>query len=231
MRALRDERGFTLVEMLVASFVGVIILFAAFSLIDAASSSQRKTDARIEAVQRGRTAMEVITRQLRSQICLGQGKPSLLAGESDRVVFYASLDKAPTRSGILQIDERTLRFESTGGNRGRIIEEVRRGTGTPPNVTFPSSPSTSRVVVADIERAGSGAPIFRYFKYDAPNSPNMVELSRPVASSQRDLTVRVDVAFDSYPKGGEGNARVVYADQAFIRTADPTDPEHSPKCI
>jgi type II secretory pathway pseudopilin PulG len=237
MSRLRSEHGFTLIETLVAGAVGLFILTAAGGVLMMAQAAQKKTAERITAVQNGRTVMDLMTRQLRSQVCLGHGsnnveRPAIDVAEPDRVVFFSSLSTAPTVSGQLDIDQHTLRFVPSAGdpNVGRIEQVVTQGLGTPPDMTFPG-PTRTTVLVNRVSRPTASAPIFRYWKYSAQNSPVMTELATPVPLAERQLLVRVDIAFDSYPDSGNAKQKTAFADQAFVRTADPTDPEHSPKCI
>ena len=55
-----DQSGFTLTELLIAISIGLVLLFAAFTLLDRASSASQEIIDRQDAVQRGRQAMELI---------------------------------------------------------------------------------------------------------------------------------------------------------------------------
>jgi prepilin-type N-terminal cleavage/methylation domain-containing protein len=232
-RAAHDERGFTLVELLVASMIGVIIIMGALQLMDFTVKSGRQTSDRVEAVQQGRSAVEEMTRQLRSQVCISANDPSLIEGTADRVVWHASLAAAPTQSGKLTLQRRTLEFVPSGSDpdRGRLVETVAPVTATAPAITYGATQST-RVIAQDVARVSAGAPIFTFHKYDKDNSPTLLELPRPVPAAERALVVRVDFGFHAYPEQRTSDKlRTVFEGQAFVRTADPTDPEHSPKCF
>ena len=69
-RRASDERGFTIIELMVAMSVGMVVLLAAFMLLDRSFTASGQIADRQEALQRGRQAMELITRQLRSQVCV-----------------------------------------------------------------------------------------------------------------------------------------------------------------
>ena len=229
----RDEGGFTLVELLMASAMGVVIVLGALQLMDFTVKSGRQTTDRVEAVQKGRIAVEQMTRQLRSQVCVSANDPSLIEGTSDRVVWHGSLAGAPTPSGKLELQRRVLEFVPVAGDpdRGSITEEVSPVTATTPAITYGPVQST-RTIAQDVARVSPGAPIFRFHKYDKDNSPALIELARPVPTAERALVVRVDLAFHAYPEQRTSDKlRTVFEGQAFVRTADPTDPERSPKCF
>ncbi len=159
-----DESGFTLPELLTAIVIGMVVLMAAFMLLDRTVSSSARIAERQEAVQRGRLAMELVTRQLRSQVCLADDTP-ILAGDDNSVTFYANLSSNPNSA-----QKRALRYVAA---EKRIYEDVYTGTGTYPTLTFPTSPTTSkellRPVVQANEKVGSTLvprPIFRYYRYE-----------------------------------------------------------------
>ena len=164
LRQLRsDQSGFTLPELITAMAIGLIVLLAAFMLLDRAVSGSTRLADRQEAVQRGRLTMELITRQLRSQVCLGQAQP-ILAGDDNSVTFYSNLSSNPNAA-----QKRSLRYVAA---EKRLYEDVYNGTGTFPSLTFPASPSQSREMLKPMtqttEKVGSAfviRPIFRYYKY------------------------------------------------------------------
>ena len=85
MRRLRaEERGFTLIEMLTAMSIGVIVSFAIFSLVEVTMRRSADISNRVDTTQRARTAMDQITRQLRSQVCTQRGDGSQIRGRSMR---------------------------------------------------------------------------------------------------------------------------------------------------
>jgi Tfp pilus assembly protein PilW len=69
MRFRSGQSGLTLVELLVTMASGLIVSFAAFTLIDITLHSSGRVADRIDATQRGRVAMEHLV-QLLSSGCL-----------------------------------------------------------------------------------------------------------------------------------------------------------------
>ena len=127
---LRDEDGFTLVELLAAMVVGMIVLFAVFGLLDGAVRIHARTTDQIETSGRGRLAIDLMSQSLGSRICLGE-VPSLVAASDTSVEYYASL--APERAGVrLEAQRRRLTFSG-----GAIREEMWTSSPpvSPPDVT------------------------------------------------------------------------------------------------
>ena len=79
------------------------MLFGGISVLDSTLRISRTTQARVDTAQRGRTAMEIITRDLRSQVCLSATAPSLTTATTTNVIYYANLgvvDANPERHEI-----------------------------------------------------------------------------------------------------------------------------------
>ena len=238
-RRLREEEGLTLIELLVATTIGTIVLLAAFSLVDMAVDGQARTENRIQAVQRGRSAMELVSRQIRSQMCIGKNLPPVLEARENTLTFYASVAAAPTATTAPPVQRRTLTYVpyDDGSDRGYISESfVTSSGGTLPDLTFPETSRQTRRLVENISPI-PGTPVFRFYKFDPDTSPNMLPLTQDptagVAEADRKLIVQVRAAFRSWSDGGLGAERVRtdFDSKILVRTADPTDPTRSPKCI
>jgi prepilin-type N-terminal cleavage/methylation domain-containing protein len=228
-RRLRDERGFTLVEVLVSTSLGVALLMAAFTLSSAFSHAQTRVSDRSESIARGRTAMEQIVQQLRSQVCLGPGYPAITYGDDNHITFYADL---ANRTFIPQ--KRDLQFAS-----GALTENDYDGTttGGQPPFSFGARPSRTRVILDKLQlqrtTAGVNVPFFRYYMFDGgdPIRPSRL-LATPLSADDAQRVVQITVSFGALPsRGGSGTIAEPFTANVYVRTADPTDPEHSPLCI
>jgi len=239
IRRLRSERGFTLIELLIATTIGTIVVLASFTLVDLTVDSQARTENRLSALARGRSAMEIITRQVRSQICLGRGIPPIVSATDDRIVFYAGLGTAAqSTASTPRIERRTLEFipePDLGGGRGYVQQTVEVGAGTPPDVTFTGTPVTTRIA-ENVSRA-EGIPFFRYYRYDPVQSPDMLLLTPApatgLADADRRMTVQVRTTFDAWPDNVNRSDRITTQldSKVLVRLADPSDPTRSPQCI
>jgi hypothetical protein len=177
--------------------------------------------------------MEQISRQLRSQLCPNNNAqdPAISVAERDRIVFFGSIASEPTTSGQLTLQRREIAFVQSAGNpnRGDIVERVTPVTATKPAMAYGTQ--TQRTLANDVARASSGSAFLRYFKYSTTVSPDTVELTAPVPLADREVIMRIDVAFDAFPTGtNESKLKSVFTEQAFVRTADPTDPTRTPRC-
>lgn len=220
-----DQRGFTLVELLVTTSIGVVVLMAVFGLLDVSLRASSRVEDRAEVTQRGRVAMEQLTQQLRAQTCLGSGVPAMTQADSTSMTFYADLGDdtfTPQRRRLVY-------------SNGAITEFLYAGTGTPPNMTFSATPMRTRTVVTNIVPVGS-TPIFRYYAFtpdgSSPVTPSVL-LASPLSTTDLARTVRIAISFIVQPTRGPQNNAVqsTFENYVYVRTSDPTDPERSPACL
>lgn len=230
VRRLRDERGFTLIELLVTCAIAVGLLLATFTVFDSALRAQVRVADRTDAVQRGRTAMEQLVQQLRSQVCLGAGMPAIEYGDATTVRFYADLAQTnfvPQR--------RELQF--AGGTVTERVYAGRLGTDPkgPPYV-FATTPMRVRDVTDHLARRSEGGVTIPYLTYYAFNGDDPVrpstELAVPLSDADRARVVQIRVSYLALPSRGAAPERgEPFSTNVYVRTADPLDPDHSPLCI
>lgn len=211
---LGDERGLTLVELLISLVVGTMIMLAAYGLLDSTWSGTRRINDRVEATQRGRLAMAEIVRQLRSQVCVQPGSAPIVDGRGDSVTFYSF-----TGTGPYSPERHTIQFDPQTRS---IVDHVYVGQGTPPEMTYPAAPTRRRILLTDVVRAGE-APIFSYYAWTSSGSvvPS-VQLATPLSAADAARTVRVVVQFRALPVGKTTSGEsIVLQDEAFARQANP----------
>lgn len=199
-RVREDERGMTLVELLVGLVAGMVVLLAAFMAIDAANKLSFGTTSRIEQISRGREAMERMSRAIRAQQCFGSVRPMTYASDT-AMEFYSSVAIQPTTAINAQQPVQKMRLEwlpDTSADAaklektntvGDIYQTIWNGvTDATGKTTFPTI--TSKAIIAnDVERApdrrnaNTYAPIFRYFKYAATTGSGRVDYTSPVSTA------------------------------------------------
>jgi prepilin-type N-terminal cleavage/methylation domain-containing protein len=191
---LAGEDGFTLVELLVAMVVGLVVIFAAFSVMDGSWRLNAKTTDHIETTNRGRLAMDTITQQLGSRICLQSETPAqgwLVTATDSQVEYYASVtnETAPR----LVVERRRLTYRPTTKD---ILFEAWTGSAPPPTPppAKTTTPTITRVVAQGVEPAGS-TPIFRYYvPQGTPPLPTLL-LTPPIALADANNVLLVKVNF------------------------------------
>jgi prepilin-type N-terminal cleavage/methylation domain-containing protein len=228
---LRDERGMTLTEVLAAMAIAVIISLAGFSLIEAVMKRTGEVSSRVETTQRARQAMDNITRDLRSQVCVLRTDPapgmttarSIYSASANSVTFFGDTADESWHSGVATMPVPTLRTISlTGGTvhptskllLGATITETIRPGANDANVvggvTFASaSGQTTRTELSEAmpvkDAAGNDLPIFTYYAYDTATPPAPTVLLDPKSGSLSDADVaqvaRIKINFRVLPAG------------------------------
>lgn len=224
---LASERGFTLIELVVSVAIGMVIVLAIAALMDSAEGQTTRITSRVDGTQRGRSAMEQIVQRLRSQVCLGSATP-VISAQATEVTFYADFgDEAFTPE--------KRRFYVSGD---LLKEDMWVGSGTPPNVTFATTPTQTRTVATGIDQAkdgaGSALPYFTYYAYNAatPTEPSE-ELAAPLTSDDLTRLVRLQVAFRTRVPHQDERVDTTFVNSVTVRMANPSDPEQDkrgPQC-
>lgn len=231
-RLRSEQAGVTLVELMVAMVIGLIVTFASLTVLGRATTVSNEVADRQDAVQRGRQAMELITRQLRSQVCLGESAEPISYGDGATVTFYADLS-----NGSTNVQRRKLTFVAPSGSPGQITEDVFAGSGTYPDLTYDATPTSSRVLLSGVRQtqvSGADQPVFRYYAFQ-PGSPtgDLQELSTPLSAADASRTVMVRIAYVAMPERTVPSDldATTLQDDVYVRLADPTRPLEGPRCL
>jgi type II secretory pathway component PulJ len=236
MRRFDDQRGFTLVELLVSCMLGMIVLLAIFGLVDTTNRTSSRITQRVDASQRGRTAMEQMTQALRSVVCVKEPAATapgvIQSGDNQQITVYAQLQKAPAGQASPSApvtERREYRYDAAADT---LTETVWAGAGALPDLTFPSTATRRRSVLTNVAEPPGGR-VFTYYAYKADGTIDPTPLATPLSVADLARVVRVRVSFVSRPSDG-GTVRAVQAPfQNFISMrlpVDPSAPGDGPTC-
>ncbi len=146
IRRLRSEEGVTLMEVVVASTIGVVLSLALFGFLDTTSRSSEQTAARIDAAKTGRPVLATIMDRLHST-CVAPDLAPVLQGSDDRSIWFLN----QTGSAVTPTPVKRQHHLRTRRPR-RLTESSTRSTGgTAPNWTFASSPSSTRIMAEPVQ--------------------------------------------------------------------------------
>ena len=208
----------------------MIVLFAAFTVLDRTISASGQIADRSEALQRGRQAMALITRQLRSQVCVGTTTP-IVSGTDTSISFYADLtDGTPTADqqahAHLRLDDR---------HDHRIGRSRRRDLPQPHLHRHRDELAAADEGQADPRDDGTTLrPIFRYYGYQTgTTNGTLVQLSAPLSATDLKRVAVIKVGFRAFalrPISNDEDSSVL-EDDVYTRTAVPTELQGAPECI
>jgi prepilin-type N-terminal cleavage/methylation domain-containing protein len=158
---LRDPRGFTLIEVLVAMIAGTIVLFALVLILEITINQTSRIDETAQVNQAGRTTMTKIVDELQSACLETKFAPVQAKSTEDSIRFAAAFtekaDIAYSEAAIHKIEwsptAETLtesKYAGTSGENGKIV--------------FSETPESATTRLGEKITRGA-VPIFRYYKY------------------------------------------------------------------
>lgn len=215
---VRDERGYTIVELLVAMTVSLVVLGAIMTIVQVATRHQDRVAERVAANQLARPVMTRIVDRLHSA-CVAPGIAPIQAGSTSSAMILLSkageaVSPTPDRYVVSLAD-------------GALTETAYAATGgQAPTWTFSGTPVYSRQLVDGVDAAALGeppaaVPVFRYYAYDGGEVEDTPLPVPPEGLSAADAarTVQVDIAFAVTPgsAGPDQNATIAITDSATLR--------------
>ena len=136
---LRQEDGFTLPELLTTMTIGMILVLATMTLVEVTMRRTGESQDRVEALQGGRIALDTMTRELRSRVCLPRVADvdapqfSIDAASPDSITFFTDMRDTSTGGStavpagyIAGPDKRTLTYVPDAAKpiNSKIVESV-----------------------------------------------------------------------------------------------------------
>lgn len=199
LRELRsDERGMTLVELMVAIGIGSVVLAAALTIFLNGLSGAATVQDRSEAAQRARAGFDRVTSLVGAQVCNGvtnAGAP-VVSGGKNGVFFTASTEDADAIPTGYE-----LRYD---GATDQLWEYRYALTGAENVAGYRAWAATSSSSSQLIENAtpDGSRHVFRYYGVDDATTGAFVELDADgsgLTASERARVLRIDVALRVLP--------------------------------
>jgi prepilin-type N-terminal cleavage/methylation domain-containing protein len=163
---LRDEHGFTLVEMLVASALSIVVFGASLSFVNASRSASDKNSNRSDSVLQSRDGLERLVREARTALPVGGATPSPAVTASS-LVFQRVAPGASSDVVLASQTKEWVRWACSGTtcNRTSSASYPPPSSGGPTLVTaladtnvFTLAGTNVLNVVMNISVGGSGTP-------------------------------------------------------------------------
>src|ERR1700735_2754780 len=106
--SLASERGFTLLELLVAISMGIVISLAAFSFLGFATSDVARINERVRVQQIARTTLENIMLELHSACVTPSVIPIQIKSNGSKIMF---ISEAGAGSYLSSVREHEITYE------------------------------------------------------------------------------------------------------------------------
>lgn len=169
----RDERGFTLIETLVAMFSAVIVVGALYSILDISVQQTAHVTDSVQAAQIGRISMTKLVDELHSA-CIAPGFAPVQEtsmektnNEESKLVFVNAYGNEAELTNAYKHE--IIWKKSTG----LLIDKAFKATGgTSPEFSWSTTPTETRLGedISEGELSGKPIPIFKYYKYNTESS-------------------------------------------------------------
>jgi len=232
MSAIREESGFTLIEMLVTILMGMLILSALVTIMITTLDQTTRYFSKIDATQHARVGVEQIENELHSA-CVTDNVTPVLTGSTGTTLQFVS--QYGTSASLTPVEHVISWNSSTGVLTDATYAEtgVTINSSGVPVYTFSTTASNTRTVLINVTETGT-TPIFEYFKYQVPTNssnqpytapdgndyemlidgtnaipgtstvPAAQPLTTPLSSSDASLTSEVMINMTVGPSGGTG---------------------------
>src|SRR4051794_11155311 len=216
MRVLREENGFTIVELLVTMLTSLVLMGAITTITIASLHNQDRINRRVDANQRVRPVMTRIVQELHSACVAPRMTPIIGDGTATgstgtRISFLSKSGAAVTPTPDLHV------ITLSGGTLSEAIYPATGGTQPGP-WTFSGTASSNQQVLTNVSAPAAG--MFQYYDFvngQVDTSPTVVPLSATDASK----TAVVKVTISSSPRNGvssfDPNSSLVVSNSVDLR--------------
>jgi Tfp pilus assembly protein PilW len=211
---LADERGMTLVELLVATSAGIVVLFGVTLAVIVTQRETNRVASHVDANQRARLTMGKVIDQLHSACVAYNIAPVQENSSGTSITFLhqtgSAVSPTPVKSTIA-LSGTTLSqsdYPATGGSA--------------PTWTFAVTPSSTVQLMTGVSAISGSVPIFRYFAFSGGGvSSTPPAMTSGVLGANAAKAVQVDVAFKaspmSTPIANDSGAATPIQDSALLR--------------
>jgi Flp pilus assembly pilin Flp len=207
--SIRDERGATMIEVLVGMASGMVVLFGLTTVIVATLHTTTRISARTDANRNARLTITKITEQLRSSCIAPRIAPVLVGSTGTSLIFLHQ------RGSEVVLDPIKSKIELVNGTLTQY--DYAKTGGAMPSWTFSSTPYAQRQLATGISSNPPGGSIFTYLGYSG-KSINLALPATPSLNAEGAAnTVAVRVAFSAAPRNGSASDAAQVRDTALLR--------------
>jgi hypothetical protein len=209
---LRDEKGTTLVELLVGMGMGMVVLAGLSVVLIVTLHGNARVDARVEATDNANVVMTRIITELHSA-CVTPTVAPVQAGSSNIKLIFTH----GSYGGTAAVTEAATLSEITYSETEHTL------TQTDP-------PSKPRILLSNVSPISSPEPepVFSYWKYEngsLAKAPLSANAPSGLTSANAKETILVKIAFNAAPKAepvSDAGADTAVRNSATLRLTPPS---------
>lgn len=212
--ALKDQRGTTLVELMVAMAAGSVVLFALTMMIVVTLHTGTRVSARVDATQRARLVLGGIMDQLHSA-CVAPGIAPVQTGSTGTSLEF--IHSTPATGSEVSPKPTLSKISLADGTLSQVDYEA--AVEAPPWSFEKETPSSERQLMTGISPIPPSEWIFTYHAY-ANAAVSATRLPTPLNAVDAERTVEVSVALSAAPgptSVAAGSAPTQIQESALLR--------------
>jgi type II secretory pathway pseudopilin PulG len=153
----RSEDGFTLVELLVATAAGIVVMLGLTSIVSATVQQSQRTFTRVDATRRARTAIATIENELHSA-CVDGSPPIQTRSDPNNLDFISYYGTSASPTPVWH----QLTFSATAGT---LIDTTYNVTGSSPDFSQGTTVTSTTTLLTNVAQRSSITPAFQYYAY------------------------------------------------------------------
>jgi type II secretory pathway pseudopilin PulG len=187
-RVRRDQRGFTLVETLVAMVTGIVVTGALFTILDFSVKQSARLSGSAQATQLSRVAMTHIVEQLHSSCLSTNFAPVIKESSATKLIFVNGYDEKEEPKNAVEppaeLPAASIHKDVIEYNKATklLTDTTYKATSNQPLVesepkafekyAFSATGTTVRLAehVSQMEEGGSVVPVFKYYAFATTSS-------------------------------------------------------------
>jgi Tfp pilus assembly protein PilW len=201
---VRDRRGFTLVETLVAMMTGVVVTGALFAILDVSVRQSSHLSGVAQATQAGRAEMTRIVEELHSACIKEEAAPVRSTSTPSKLVFWNAYDQKTASN-----EEPPSELQASGIHKDEVeyseathkLTDVRytATSNEQTNGEYPWSATTTSYAISNVyPTEESPQAIFRYYEYKS--SPEKATTAAASTLKEESLVSGSSELKESYKK-------------------------------
>lgn len=212
---VRDQRGMTLIELLVATASGCVVFLGLTMVVIASMHQTTRITKRVHSTQEARTVLQRVVTELHSA-CVASEVAPIQAGSNNTSLTYVY----QTGSGAALTP--VLRNVSLSGTT-LSLTTYPATSGSTPQWTFSSTPSSTYTLLTNVSAISGTEPVFNYYAF-SNGQISSTPLTVPLSSASAALAVQVNIALKVSPTGSsvvDAKAPGIVQNSALLRFTPP----------
>jgi len=212
---IREERGVTVVELVVSTLAGMTVFLGLTMVVLGSMHQTNRVSKHVHATQDARTVLHRIVTELHSACVSADVAPIQEKSSGSSLVFVYQTGSAAALTPVLR------QITLTSGNL--TLTTYNSTSGSTPKWTFSTTPASTRTLLTGVSAVSESVPLFRYYKYEN-GLVSSTPLAVPLSSTDAAVAVQVKLALKASPPGstvGDAKAAGIVQDSALLRFPPP----------